>query len=119
MKYFVACSDVFHISLESVPLSCRYFNFIQGVQEKLCFFTIHCNPSLAYSGVRDLQSSQLNASVQSLLLAGNFCTTNSSRVLAWERWQTFDNSWQKNTIFNEHSVYIEILKMNIYSSIQN
>ena len=43
---------------------------IQGVQEKMCFFfTIHCNPYLA---VRDLQSSQRNASVQSLLLAGNF-----------------------------------------------
>ena len=24
---------------------------IQGVQEKLCFFTIHCNPSLAYIAV--------------------------------------------------------------------
>ena len=32
---------------------------IQGVQEKLCFFTFHCNPS------------QRNASVQSLLLASN------------------------------------------------
>ena len=42
----------------------------QGVQEKLCFFTIHCNPSLAYIDVRDLQSSRRNASVQSLLLAG-------------------------------------------------
>ena len=42
------------------------------VQEKLCFFTLHCNPSLAYIAVRDLQSSQCNASVQSLLLAGNF-----------------------------------------------
>ena len=40
---------------------------IQGVQEKLCFFlTIHCNPSLAYIAIRDLQSSQRNASVQSL-----------------------------------------------------
>ena len=28
---------------------------VQGVQEKLCFFTIHCNPSLAYIiAVRDL-----------------------------------------------------------------
>ena len=45
---------------------------LQGVLEKLCFFTIHCNPSLAYIAVRDLQSSQHNASVQSLLLAGNF-----------------------------------------------
>ena len=46
--------------------------YIQGVQEKLCFFTIHCNPCHAYIAVRDRQSSQRNASVQSLLLAGNF-----------------------------------------------
>ena len=46
--------------------------YLQGVQENLCFITIHCNPSLIYIAVRDLQSSQLNASVQSLLLAGNF-----------------------------------------------
>ena len=62
----------------------------QGVQENLCFFTIHCNPSLAYIVVRDLQSSQRDASVQPLIpLASNFCTTNSSRVLAQlvrERW---------------------------------
>ena len=45
---------------------------IQGVQEKLCFFTIDCNPSLAYIAVRALQSSQRNVSVQSLLLAANF-----------------------------------------------
>ena len=46
------------------------FQKAQGVQE--FFFTIHRNPSLAYIAVRDLQSSQRNASVQSLLLAGNF-----------------------------------------------
>ena len=34
--------------------------------------TIYCNPSLAYIAVRDLQSSQCNASVQFLALAGNF-----------------------------------------------
>jgi len=45
---------------------------IQGVQEKLCVFTIHCNPSLAYIAVGDHQSSQGNASVQSLLLADHF-----------------------------------------------
>ena len=46
-------------------------------------------PSFAYIAVRDLQSSQRNASVQSLLLAVNFCTINSCRVLARERWQIF------------------------------
>ena len=43
-----------------------------GCSGKNVFFTIHCNPSLAYVAVRDLQSSQRNTSVQSLLLAGNF-----------------------------------------------
>ena len=55
---------------------------VQGSQEKLCFFTIHCNPSLAYIAVRDLQCSQRNVSVQSLLLAGNFL-----------------HSWEKNNIY--------------------
>ena len=36
------------------------------------FLTIHYNPTLAYIGVRDIYSSQRNASVQSLLLAGNY-----------------------------------------------
>ena len=45
---------------------------VQGVQEKLCIFTIHWYPSLAYIAVGDLLSSQRNASVQSILLAGNF-----------------------------------------------
>ena len=69
----------------------------------MCFFTIHCNPSLPYIAVRDLQR---NASVKSLLLVF-FCTTNSSRVLAREMWQTFENSWKKNTIFNEHPVLVD------------
>ena len=71
--------------------------FIQGVQEKLCFFITHCDP-------RDFQSPQRNASVQSLLEF--FCTTNSSRLLARERWKTFENSWKKQTISNEHPVSI-------------
>ena len=72
-------------------------------QEKIVF-TFQCNPSLAYIAVRDLQSSQHNASVQALLLAGDYCTTNSGRELARERWQTFQNSWKNNTIFNEHPI---------------
>ena len=32
--------------------------FVQSVQEKLFFFTIHFNPSLGYIAVRDLQGSQ-------------------------------------------------------------
>ena len=44
-----------------------------GCSGKIVFlFTIHCNPSLAYIAVRDLQRDQCNASVQPLLLAANF-----------------------------------------------
>ena len=32
----------------------RCFFYVQGVQEILYFFTIHCNPSLAYIAVSDL-----------------------------------------------------------------
>ena len=72
---------------------------IQGVQEKLCFFTIHCNPSLLYITVRDLQGSQHNASVQSLLLAD----------FLYNQWRGRGDKLLKilgkNTIFNEHLAY--------------
>ena len=55
-----------------------FLNEYTGCSGKNVFFTIHYNPSLAYIAVRDLQSAQRNAGVQSLLLVGNFCTTNSS-----------------------------------------
>ena len=65
-----------------------------GCSGKIVFFTIHCSPSLAYIVVRVLQSSQRKASVYShSYWLAIFCTTNSSRVLARERWQTFENSW--------------------------
>ena len=58
----------------------REMRMMQGVQQKVCFFTIHYIPSLAYIAVRDLQGFQRNASVFSHLLAGNFLY-NQSRVL--------------------------------------
>ena len=78
------------------PLAARRKD-IQGVQEKMCFSTIHCNPFLAYMAVRDLQSSQPSKRVYSpSYLLVIFCTTNSSRVLmARESWQTFENSCKK------------------------
>ena len=72
--------------------------FIQGVQEKLCFFTIHCNPSLAYIAVRDLQCSQRKASVQSLLLAGSFLY----------------NQWQPSAGEGEVANFREFLDKNQY-----
>ena len=71
----ISITDIFsilppsHILPHILGSSHRY---IQGVPVKLCFFTIQCNPSLAYIAVRDLQSSQRNASVLSLQLAGYF-----------------------------------------------
>ena len=66
---------------------------LQGAQEKFwVFFTIPCNPSLAY------------IAVQSLLLAG---------IFLYNQWQpsadegevaNFREFLEKNTIFNEHPV---------------
>ena len=77
------CTVIFYMT-NSSPVS-QYLLFIvktvcvYRVLIKLCFFSIHC-----FIAVRDLQSSQHNSSVQSLLLA---------RILG------------KNTIFNEQPVY--------------
>ena len=76
-----------------------------GCSGKNVFFTIHCNPSLAYIAVEDLQSSQRKASVQSLLLAGNFFV----QPIAAECWRgrggKLSRILGKNAIFNEHPVY--------------
>ena len=77
---------------------------VQGVQEKLCFFTIQYNPSLAYIAVRDLQSSQRSVSVQSLLLAGNFLNNQSQPSAGEGEEANFREFLGKNTIFNEHPV---------------
>ena len=50
-------------------------------------------------------------SVQSLLLAGNFCTTNSSLVLAQGKLANFREFSEKNIIFYEHPVGTVDLKM--------
>ena len=54
------------------------------------FFTIHCNPShIPYWLVI-------------------FCTTNSSRVLARERWQTVENSWKEKQ-YSMNTLYYSII----------
>ena len=50
-----------------------------------------------------LQSSQLNANVQLLLLAGLFCKINSNRGLARERWQIF---FLKKTQYLMNTLYV-------------
>ena len=72
------------------------FGYYTGCSGKIEFFHSSLQPfPRLHIAVRDLQSSQRSASVQSLLLAGLFCTTNSRRVLARERWETLKNSWEK------------------------
>jgi len=75
-----------------------YPYLLQGVEEKLCFFTTHCNPSLAHN----LQSYQRHASVQSLLLAVQPITTECCRGRGGKLLRILEN--KTNTIFNEHPV---------------
>ena len=75
---------------------------VQGVHEKLSFFTIHCN--LANIAVIDLQSSQRNASVHSLLLAGNFLYNQQQPSAGEEEVANFREFQERNTIYNEHPV---------------
>ena len=49
-----------------------FFWIYRVFMKNFVLFTNHCNLSLAYIAVKDCQSSQRNASVQSLLLAGHF-----------------------------------------------
>ena len=89
-------------------------NKVQGVQENLCFSTIHYYPSPAYIGaVRDLQSFQRNAGVQLLLLyacdrAQELCTadchwlaTNGNPVVAREGREITEESFQKKVQYFE------------------
>ena len=70
--------------------------------EKMCFFTIHCNHSLVYIAVRDLQSPQRNASMQSLLLASNFFSK-LSRMLVMRVCES--NCLLNNRVYNSLLYY--------------
>ena len=86
---------------------------IRGVQEKLCFFTIHCkccNPSLAYIVVRNRQSSKHNASAQSLLLAGNFLYNQQQPSAVEGEVVNFKKSWQKNPQYLMNTLYIKTIR---------
>ena len=80
------------------------FYYTTRCSGKIVFFTIHCNPSLAYIAVRDLQSSRRNASVQSLLLAGNFLYNQLQPSPGEGELANFREFLENNTIFNEHPV---------------
>ena len=67
-----------------------------------CYFSLHPLPRLH----RCKRLSKLSTQCErTLLLKIIFCTTNSSRVLARERMQTFENSWKK-TQYLINSLYL-------------
>ena len=70
---------------------------IQGVEEKLCFFQIHYNPSLANIAPRDLKSFQLNASEKSII-GCPFSELGSWEFIKEERniFKTCFYSWSKS-----------------------
>ena len=100
-------------------------DYMVFVQEKLCLSQFTATPPSATSLSRDLQSSQRKASVQSLLLAGNFLY-NQKQPSAVEgevaNFQLF-RILKKNTIFNEHPVAIiertQICMCNVFIVFQN
>ena len=59
---------------------------IQVVHEKLCFFTIHCNPSLAYIAT----------------ITPNFLYSQLQPSAGEGEVANFREFLEKNTIFNEH-----------------
>ena len=66
-----------------------------GFSGKTYFFHISLQRLLRLHRCVTFKVPSAMVSAQSLLLAGNFCTANSSRVLAKDRWQTFENSLRK------------------------
>ena len=76
---------------------------VQGVQKKLCFLQFSATPPSPTSLLKTFNAMQVYSQSYWLVI---FCTTNSSGVLARERWQTFKNSWEKNTIFNRFLPHI-------------
>ena len=106
-------------TVNSIQLKKQVFNYqkisslsvlksldIQGAQEKLCWFHNSLHPSLAYIAVKTFKAFNAMRVYSRSYWLVIFCTTNSSRVLARERWQTCENSWKKtqylmNTLYHK------------------
>ena len=88
---------------------------IQGVKEKLCFLIIHCNPFLAYIWLQEISKAlnAMRAHSHSYWLA-YFCTTKSSPVLARERWQNNENSWEKKHILYICNLFVQTYKLQCF-----
>ena len=65
-------------------------SYLQDVHQKLCFFPIHCNQSPACR--RAIHPHKRSECTVTLVGWPIFCTTNSSLVLAMERWQNIEKS---------------------------
>ena len=76
---------------------------ITGCSGKLCFFTILCNPSLAYIAVRDFQSSNAMR-----VYSHSYWLVIFVQPIAAECWRgrggKLSRILGKNTIFTEHPV---------------
>merc|ERR1711946_52473 len=66
-----------------------------GVQEKLCFSKFTATPPWPTSLKETFEALNAMRVYSHSYWLVIFCTTNSSRVLARERWQTFEIFWKK------------------------
>ena len=82
---------------QSICLSVRPSKACTGCSGKIVFFFHNSLQPLSrqHRCKRPSKLSMQCECVQSSYWLVIFCTTNSSRVLARERWQTFENSWKK------------------------
>ena len=86
------------------------FKIIQGVQEKMCFLQFTANPPSPTSLKETFKAlSAMRVYSHSYWLVF-FCTTNSSRMLASEMWQTIENSWEKTQYFKNTLYLQEVLQ---------
>ena len=107
-------ASIFQFSLEpphslGVPLPhplkrlfLLFLMFSTGCSGKIVFFAPFTatppSPTLLKETFKALNAMRVNSHSYWLANLVNFCTTNSSSVLARERWQTFENSWKKHNI---------------------
>ena len=97
-KIFIASSNLSTVPHTHHPSQPH----ILGGHEKCCFFHNSLQPLPRLHRFKALNTMKVYSHSYWLVI---FCTTNSSRVLVRERWQTFENSWKKtqylmNTLYD-------------------
>ena len=96
----------------------KVFSFLKKVwsscyrvfRKKLCFFHNSLQPLPRLHCCKRPSKLAMRVYSHSYCLV-IFCTTNSSRVLARDRWQTFANSWKK-TQYLMNTLYLTIILSN-------